>query len=155
MFGLASESLNRSRFSVVAALVPIAHALLAVRHQKSSPVISAQAMTQSDVKVPENPAQALVTRFHSPRGIQKSRNQERQHGVSLIGRQKDSSRVHRLHQIATSRKIPVPKHRSGDRLQSTLKEIDDIRNLLSPDVELNPNLSHKSERKSQEHVLTI
>ena len=52
-------------------------------------------------------------------------------------KEKESSGKPRLHQDATSLKIPA----SGDRLQSALKEDDDIRNLPFPGAELNPILS--------------
>ena len=41
-------------------------ALAAVRHQKSSPLISAQEMTQSDVPRQERPGRASGDRLHSP-----------------------------------------------------------------------------------------
>ena len=60
----------------------------------------------------------------------------------LLDADKENSRVHRHHQDATSLKIPVPNPRETDcRLRLT--EDDDIRNLLTPGVDLHPCLVTK------------
>ena len=73
-----------------------------------------------------------------PLRIQKLQNHERRYGRSIIGCKEESSKVHRLHQDATSCKTSAQA--TGDRLLFMLIEDDDMRNLLSPGVHLNPSL---------------
>ena len=85
--------------------------ILKEKQLSRSPLISAQEKTQSDVRGQENPSQTSGDRLHFPcvpPEIQKSRNQERQRGM-IAGCQEEGSRKHRLHQDATSRKIPMPQ----------------------------------------------
>ena len=74
-----------------------------------------------------------------PLGIHKSQEQERQHGRISIGSQKTEP------ESASSSSVPIESQNpsapaSGDRLPSTLTEDDDIRNLPSLGVDLNPSL---------------
>ena len=159
LFDSVSEpffSIHCSPFSVVAALAPLAHelakrekrhsldeaskfegtsatsipegkrafALVAVRHQKSSPLFSAQEETQTNVKCQENSTPGASTwneDFWIP-------NREQQRASSSSRRNESQN----------------PRAQaSGDRLQSTLKDDGDMRNLLSPGVELIPNMLTK------------
>ena len=97
-----------------------AFALAAVRHQKSSPLISAQEKTQSDVPSQEEPGQASGDRMHSPCTTRNpgGRARSRQDGMNIIGCGEWSSRLHRLRQGAAGRKIPASVNALGDRRRS-------------------------------------
>ena len=93
---------------------------------------------QSDFPSQKTSGQASDGRLHFqvPREIQKSRNQERQHGTIYDGMPK---REQRGASSSSGRNGSLPvAQASEERLQSSLKEDDDIRNLLSTGVELNP-----------------
>ena len=108
-----------------------------VRHQKSSPSISAEEKTQSDVKGQENRATDCISQV--PPGIHKSRNQKRQIWKVTIGYKKENNKMLRRHLDATSPTIPMPRHR----------ETDDMTNLLSPGVKLITNLVTRIEETSR------
>ena len=147
LFGIVPESFHHRPFSVLAALVPPARHMAPVaseRHQKSSPLISAQEKTQSDVKDQENPTDCIsqVCR-HRETGREWFNNLmsvarrprpgigDRLHfpgpsgnpevvepGASDLGgyycMPKRESRVLRLPQDPTSLKTPAHKHRETD-----------------------------------------
>ena len=121
-------------------------ALAAVRHQKSSPLISGQKRTQSDVKGQENPGHASGVRLLFPSSTGNSAVTEPRASTWMIisGRQK------REQQNPSSSGCNEIKKNSAqasrDRLQSTLKDYDYLRNLLSRRVELNPNLSSRVQK---------
>ena len=127
LFGTVLQSCHRNPFSVVATLVLLAQQLvrrshpftdeaskykgLALRHDKSSPLISAQE-TQSNVKDQENP-----NRLHFPGSTNKSQITEP--GASdLEGdcwmAERELQMLRRL-MDATSPTIPMPKHRETDQ----------------------------------------
>ena len=94
----------------------------AVRHEKSSQLISAQEKTQCDVK-----RRRIKTRHRAidcmsqvlP-GIQKSQNQKRQIWKVFTGCQEEDGGMHRPHLDATSHIIPMPRHWEMDCSQKKM-----------------------------------
>ena len=113
--------------------------LAAVRHQRSSPLISAQEQAQSDVNGQENPSFASGDRLHFPgstRNPEVTRTKKVRLRRLFLDAQKNM-RIHRLLRDATSPIIPLPRHRETSCSQ---KKIDDMTNLLSRGVKLIPNV---------------
>ena len=85
---------------------------------------------------------------HVPRGIQTSRNQERQIWKVILGCQKREQKG----ASSSFGRHESPHHNaeaSGDRLPSTLTEDDDIQNLPTPGVDLKSSLLTKVKEKNR------
>ena len=154
--------------------------MAAVRHRKSSLLISAQGTRQADVKGQENPGQASGDRLHFP-GV---------HGPGDWSRmvQQSDVRCHdnvgqasgdRLHFTTGNSKVTQPEasawsarkrasssagrdksqnpsaRATGDRMQSTLKEYDNVVSLLSREGKLIPKLVTVGGREPQENFRNI
>ena len=103
LFDVVSEPFHRSPFSGFAVLIPSTHKMT----KRSR--FSIDEVSKFEVRHREHDYILQI-----PAGIQKSQNQERQHRMSIIGFQKEHSRVHRLHRDATMLKIPLSKYRVTD-----------------------------------------
>ena len=122
-------------------------AMAAARQEKRSPLISAQEITQSDKPCQENPGQASGGRLHFPIS---TRNPE----IT----EPEASEVKGFYWIERN-ESQNPNAQSGDRLQSKLKEDEDVISLLTTGVKLIPNLVTKVEenfkKPSEQKGLTI